>query len=92
VSNIAIQKAGQMPPPLKAAVEQILGRSIDPSEEISVIAVPPQQVAPCEGGASIVERIERLLNIRAAKVSGIPDHEIDSLIDQTVYDARHHRR
>jgi len=36
VQNIAVQEAGQMPQPLKAAVEQILGRSIAADEEISI--------------------------------------------------------
>jgi hypothetical protein len=33
VQNIAVQKAGDMPRPLKAAIEQILGRSIGADEE-----------------------------------------------------------
>jgi hypothetical protein len=46
VQNIAVQKAGQMPLPLKASVEQILGRPIGVDEEISIVAVPPQQGCP----------------------------------------------
>ena len=62
VQNIAVQKAGQMPLPLKAAVEQILGRPIGADEEISVVAVPPQHVVPSEGRAAVVAKLEVLLN------------------------------
>ena len=92
MQNIAVQKAGQMPRPLKAAVEQILGRSISADEEISIVAVPPQQVAPCEGKAATVAKLEALLNLRAAKVRDIPEDEINAIVDEAVQHARHHRR
>ena len=92
MQNIAVQKAGQMPRPLKAAVEQILGRSIGADEEISIVAVPPQQVAPSEGKAAIVAKLEALLNRRAEKVRDIPEDEINSVVDEAVQHARHNRR
>jgi hypothetical protein len=42
--NVSIQKASELPPPLKSAVEQLLGRPIDADEEVSIAAVPPQQI------------------------------------------------
>jgi hypothetical protein len=92
VRNIAVQKAGQIPRPLKAAVEQILGRLIGADEEISIVAVPPQQVAPSEGNAAIVAKLEALLNRRAEKVRDIPEGEINSVVDEAAQHARHHRR
>jgi hypothetical protein len=92
VQNIAVQKAGQMPLPLKAAVEQILGRAIGVDEEISIVAVPPQQVAPSEGRAAVVAKLEALLNRRAEKVGDIPEDEINSVVDEAVRHARHHPR
>lgn len=92
MQNIAVQKAGQMPLPLKAAVEQILGRAIGVDEEISIVAVPPQQVAPSEGRAAVVAKLEALLNRRAEKVGDIPEDEINSVVDEAVRHARHHPR
>jgi hypothetical protein len=92
VHNVTVQKAGEMPPPLKAAVEQILGRAIGVDEEISIVAVPPQQVAPSSGKAAIVRKLEALLNRRAEKVRDIPEEEINTLIDEAVQHARHNRR
>ena len=90
--NVTVQKAGEMPPPLKAAVEQILGRAIGVDEEISIVAVPPQQVAPSGGKAVIVEELEALLSRRAEKVRDIPEEEINTVIDEAVDHVRHNRR
>jgi hypothetical protein len=44
MQNVSIQKASELPSAVKSAVEQFLGRSIAPDDEISVAAVPPQRV------------------------------------------------
>ena len=90
--NVSVQKAGQMPQPLRAAVEEILGRPIDADEEISIVAVPPQQAAPSQGKAAVVEKLEALLNRRAEKVRDIPEDKINAFIDEAVHHARHNRR
>jgi hypothetical protein len=90
--NITVQKAGEMPQPLKAAVEQILGRSIGVDEEISIVAVPPQQVAPSCGKPAVAGKLEALLNLRFEKVRDIPEDEINSVIDEAVHHARHNRK
>jgi hypothetical protein len=92
VQNVAVQKAGQMPRPLKAAVEQILGRSLGADEEISIVAVPPQRVGPSEGKAAVVTKLEALLDRRAEKVRDIPEDEINSVVDEAVQHARHSRK
>lgn len=89
--NISVQIAGEMPQPLKSAVEQILGRSIGVDEEISIIAVPPQNVAPSEGNLAAVDRLEALLNRRAEKVRDIPEEEINSAVDEAVNQGRRRR-
>ena len=92
MQNVTVQIAGEMSQPLKAAVEQILGRPIAADEEISIVAVPPQQVAPSGGKVAIVEKLEGLLNRRANKVQDIPEDEINSLVDEAVHHARHNRK
>ena len=92
MQNVTVQKAGEMPQSLKAAVEQILGRPIAADEEISIVTAPPQQVAPSGGKAAIVAKLEDLLNRRASKVQDIPEHEINSLVDEAVHHARHNRK
>jgi len=44
--NVSSQKASDLLQGVKSAVEQLLGRPIDADEEVSVVAVPPQQIPP----------------------------------------------
>lgn len=91
MQNVSIQKASELAPAVKSAVEQLLGRSIVPDEEISVAAVPPQRVPPSEGRATVARNLEAFLNRRADKVNGIPEEQIDAAINEALDDARHDR-
>jgi len=91
MQNLIVQKAGEMPQPIKAAVEQMLGRSIAADEKISIVAVSPQQVAPSGDKASAVRNLEALLNRRAAKVADVSEDEINGVIDEAVFHVRHNR-
>jgi len=91
MQNVSIQKASELHPAVKAAVEQLLGRSIAPDEEISVAAVPPLRVAPSESRAALAQNLEAFLNRRANKVNGLPEEEIDSAIDEALRAVRHNR-
>ena len=91
MGNVSIQKAGQLPESVKSAVERLLGRPIAPEEEISIVAVPPQQVPPAEDRAQVARKLEALLNRRAEKVKDIPDEAIDAAVDEAVDHVRHSR-
>ncbi|MGA2575351.1 MAG: hypothetical protein ABSH24_04925 [Bryobacteraceae bacterium] len=88
---VSIQKAADLPPNVKSAVEQLLGRPIGADEEVSVVAVPPGQMPPSEPRARVAQQLENLLNRRAAKVGDTSDEEIDAAIDETVDRVRHRR-
>ncbi len=92
MQNVSIQKASQLPHDVKSAVEHLLGRPIDADEEISVVALPPQQVPPSGNRAAIARKLEVFLNRRAEKVQGVPDDEIDAAIEEAVHRVRHGRR
>ncbi len=89
--NISIQKASQSPESVKSAVERMLGRPIAPEEEISIVAVPPQQIPPAEDRAQVARQLEALLSRRGEKLKDVPDDAIDIAIDEAVDDVRHRR-
>jgi hypothetical protein len=89
--NVSIQKASELHPRLKSAVEELLGRPIDAEEDVGIAAVPPQQIAPSKSRASVAENLEAFLNRRATKVSDVPDDELDAAIDDAVDHLRHSR-
>jgi hypothetical protein len=90
--NVSIQKASDLPQGVKSAVEQVLGRPIGADEEISIAAVPPQQVPPSGNRLAVAQKLEALLNRRVEKVSDIADDEIDAAVDEAVDRVRHRRR
>jgi len=91
VQNVSIRKASELSPSVKSAVEQLLGRPIEADEEVSVAAVPPQQILPCETRAVVAEKLEAFLNRRASKVRDISDEELDTAVDEAVDHVRHSR-
>jgi len=91
MQNVSIQKASELPQGVKSAVEQLLGRPIDADEEVSVIAVPPQQIPASENRAAIAQKLEEFMNRRAEKVRDVSDEEIDAAVDEAVDHVRHRR-
>ncbi len=91
MQNVSIQKASELPQIVKSAVEQLLGRQIDADEEVSIAAIPPQQIPPSENRAAIAQKLEAFLNRRAEKVRNVSDEEIDAAVDEAVDHVRHSR-
>ena len=92
MQNVSIQKASELSPDVKSAVEQLLGRPIEADEEISVVATPPQQVPASQSRAVVAEAMETLLNLRAEKTKNLSDEELDAAIDEAVDRVRHSRK
>ena len=91
MQNVSITKASELPQSLKSAVEQLLGRAIDADEEVSIAAVPRQQIPPAANREVMAEKLEAFLNRRAAKVEDTADEELDAAIDAAVDQVRHRR-
>ena len=91
MQNISIQKASELPQPVKSAVEQLLGRSIGADEEASIVSVPPQQVPPSGNRAVAAQKLDAFLNRRAAKTGDVSDGAIDAAVDEAVDHVRHSR-
>jgi hypothetical protein len=92
MSNVVISKASDLPEGVKSAVEQLLGRPIGANEEVSIAAVPPQQVPPSRNRLAAARKLEAFLDRRAEKVRDITDEEIDAAVDEAVDQVRHRRR
>ena len=88
--DVAIRKADQLPENVRSAVELLLGRPIAPDEEISVIALPPQEAPSVADRAQTAKDLEAFLHRRAQKVGEIPDNELDAVIDDAASHARRH--
>lgn len=92
MKNVSIQMAGELSECVKSAVEQLLTRPIEAGEEVSIVAVPPQQVPPSGNRVAIAQKLEAFLNRRAEKMGDVSDRAIEDAVDEAVDHVRHSRK
>jgi len=76
--SISIQRAGDLPPAAKAAVEQI-----------SITASPPEPSVQ-ESREEVARNLAAFLDRRTKEVRDVPQEEIDAAIDEVCDYVRHH--
>ena len=84
MQTVSTQKANKLSHNVKSAVEELLGRPIDDDEEVSVIAVPPQQIPPLPDRAAVAQKLDAFLNQRSKKTMQVSDEELDAAVDEGV--------
>ena len=90
MSNSALRKARDLSADIRDALERLLGRALQEEETISVQAYPTLE-APTgserdEAWRQLLVRIDKT----AARVTNVPESELDALIDEAVDYVRHH--
>jgi len=89
--NSIFQKAADLPPHVREALESWLGRAFQPDESVSVRTYVPKRAPSGEARTiafnSLLANADRI----AARVPGIPDEEIDTVIDEAASFVRHNR-
>jgi hypothetical protein len=90
MSNSALRKARDLSPDVRDALESLLGRSLQEEETVSVQTFPTHE-APTgpereEAWSRLMERIDKT----AARVTHVPEAELDALIDEASDYRRHH--
>lgn len=86
----ALHKASDLPPDIRQAVAQLLGRPLEPEEHISVMAYRPHQAPTGRERAELAGRLKERIDETAAKLKHLPEAELDELIDEAVDHVRHH--
>jgi hypothetical protein len=90
----SIHKARDLSPDLRRAAEALLGRNLQEDESISVRAFKGDTVKEAPTGEARAEAFRRLrarIEQSAARAPGVPEADIDALIDEAVDQVRHHR-
>lgn len=88
MQNISIHKAGQLPENVKSAVEHLLGRPVDADEEVSVMAFRPHNAPPRAARRKIAHSLKAHMDKMAARVKGVPEEEIDEILDEAMRSVR----
>ena len=88
MQNIAIQKANELPPDARRAVEQVLGRPLEQDEEVSIMAFSPHEAPTGETRQALARQLEDRIARTAERVRNIPEEEQEAAIDEAVNHVR----
>ena len=89
MQNVSIQNANELPEAVRSAIEQLLGRSIAPDEEISVTATPPNESFRGPGNSGT--EAGSVPQPPCRQVNGVPEEQMDAAIDEALDGVRHDR-
>ena len=87
--NSSFQKAAELTPRVREALEALLGRTLQPDESVSVRTYRPKAAPEGEARQAAYRRLLDRADRTAERVKNIPDAEIDQAIDEAADFVRH---
>jgi len=91
MQTISVGRANQLGEAARSVVESLLGRKVADEEHVTVMAHPAQPVEGAPDRKAAVQDLIEDLDSMAARAHGIPEEEMDVLIDEAVRNVRHRR-
>ena len=88
MQNVSIQKAEDLSPEVKAALESLLGRPLDIDEEISVMAFRAHDSPQGPVRQQLTARLNEMMDVTAERGKQSSDGEIDEILDEAMRSAR----
>lgn len=88
MGNVAIHKAHELPSDARRVVERVLGRVLEPDEEVSTMALSPHSAPTGEARRYLARQLEDRIARTAESVRGVSDDEQEAAIDEAVNHVR----
>jgi hypothetical protein len=88
MGNIAIHKADELPSDARRVVERVLGRVLEPDEEVSIMAFSPHDAPTGEARQKLARQLQDRITRTAESVRHIPDDEQEAAIDDALSHVR----
>ena len=88
MQNLTIQRANDLAPNVKSALEALLGRALENGEEISVMAFRPHSAPSSAERGECVERLVNQMNDMADRVRDASDEELNEVLDEAMRSVR----
>jgi len=88
MGNIAIHKANELPSDARRVVERVLGRVLEPDEEVSIMAFSPHDAPTGEARQKLARQLQDRITRTAESVRHIPDDEQEAAIDDALNHVR----
>jgi hypothetical protein len=88
MGNIAIHKANELPADVRRVVERLLGRALEPDEEVSIMAFSPHDAPSGEARQALARQLEERITRTAESVRDVPDDEQEAAINEALKHVR----
>jgi hypothetical protein len=88
MGDIAIHNANELPSDARRAVERVLGRVLEPDEEVSIMAFSPHDAPTGEARQKLARQLEDRISRTAESVRHVPDDEQEAAIDEALNHVR----
>ncbi|MBM3746396.1 MAG: hypothetical protein FJW34_11420 [Acidobacteria bacterium] len=82
--SIAIQRAGELPPQEKEALERLLGRSLNQDEEVSIRSYPRDLLPEGAADQRTADELAELLAQRLDQVKDLSESELERAVDEAI--------
>jgi hypothetical protein len=90
VGNIAVHKFRELPSDARQIVERILGRALEPDEEVSIMAFAPHSAPTRESRKRLARQLEDRIARTAKGAVEIPETEQEAAIEEAIQNVRAH--
>ena len=91
MSNTATNWARDLAPPVKAAIESLLGRSLQDDEQVSVRAFHRHAAPQGEAWQKAAHRLEEQLGRMAERAKEVSQDEVEAALDEALLHVRPRR-
>ena len=88
MGDIAIHKANELPSDARRALERVLGRVLEPDEEVSIMAFSLHGAPTGEARQKLARQLEDRILRTAESVRHVPDNEQEAAIDDALKHVR----
>ena len=88
MGDIAIHKANELPSDARRVVERVLGRVLEPDEEVSIMAFSPHEAPTGEARQKLARQLEERITRTAESVRQVPDDEQEAAINDALQHVR----
>jgi hypothetical protein len=88
MGNIAIHRANELPPDVRRVVERVLGRTLEPDEEVSIMAFSPHDAPSGEARQALARQLEERITKTAESARDVPDDEQEAVIKEALKHVR----
>jgi hypothetical protein len=84
----SLHSARRLSPPVRSALEQLLGRALSDDEAISVRAYQPHEAPSPEQQRAIADELRRYFAKIDEKTKDIPESEQEEILDEAIRSVR----